>query len=103
MGETQKILQTERLILCPWEESNAEGLYKYASHPDVVPISGWAVHTSVEIAGRWRLSRVCFLSRIYIVVLKEMGHPVGSIGLMLSKTSNIGIPIQKEESVSVIV
>ena len=28
----------------------------------------------------------------YAVVLKETGHPVGSIGLMLGKASNIGIP-----------
>jgi RimJ/RimL family protein N-acetyltransferase len=41
------ILATERLILRPWEESDAEELYKYASHPDVGPIAGWPVHTSV--------------------------------------------------------
>ena len=41
-------LETERLILRPWEESDAEVLYKYASHPDIGPIAGWAVHTSVE-------------------------------------------------------
>lgn len=42
------ILETNRLILRPWEESDAESLFKYASHPDVGPIAGWAVHTSVE-------------------------------------------------------
>ena len=42
------ILETKRLILQPWEESDAENLFKYASHPDVGPIAGWAVHTSVE-------------------------------------------------------
>ena len=42
------ILETNRLILRPWEESDAENLFKYASHPDVGPIAGWAVHTSVE-------------------------------------------------------
>ena len=42
------ILETKRLILRPWEESDAENLFKYASHPDVGPIAGWAVHTSVE-------------------------------------------------------
>ena len=29
------ILETERLILRRWEESDAEDLYKYASNPDV--------------------------------------------------------------------
>ena len=42
------ILETKRLILRPWEESDVENLFKYASHPDVGPIAGWAVHTSVE-------------------------------------------------------
>ena len=42
------ILETKRLILRPWEESDAENLFKYASHPDVGPIAGWVVHTSVE-------------------------------------------------------
>lgn len=27
------ILETKRLILRPWEESDAENLFKYASHP----------------------------------------------------------------------
>ena len=42
------ILETERLLLRPWEEKDAEDLYRYASHPDVGPIAGWSVHTSVE-------------------------------------------------------
>ena len=42
------IIETERLILRPWEESDAESLYEYAKDPDVGPIAGWPVHTSVE-------------------------------------------------------
>lgn len=42
------ILETNRLILRPWEESDAENLYKYASSPEVGPIAGWPAHTSVE-------------------------------------------------------
>ena len=32
------ILETERLILRRWEESDAEDLYEYASDPNVGPI-----------------------------------------------------------------
>ncbi len=39
-GERSMILETERLILRRWEESDAEDLYKYASNPDVGPIAG---------------------------------------------------------------
>lgn len=41
-------LQTERLILRPWQESDAEALYKYAQNPNIGPIAGWPSHTSVE-------------------------------------------------------
>ena len=39
---------TERLILRPWQESDAESLYKYARDPAIGPIAGWPPHTSVE-------------------------------------------------------
>ena len=85
------ILETERLILRPWEESDAEDLYKYASHPDVGPIAGWAIHTSVENS-REIIRDVLSAPETYAVVLKETCKPVGSIGLMLGKGSNIGLP-----------
>ena len=85
------ILETERLILRPWEECDAEDLYQYASHPDIGPIAGWAVHTSVENS-REIIRDVLSAPETYAVVLKETGQPVGSIGLMLGNASNIGLP-----------
>ena len=85
------ILETERLLLRPWEERDAEDLYRYASHPDVGPIAGWSVHTSVENS-REIIREVLSAPETYAVVLKENGHPVGSIGLMIGETSNIGLP-----------
>lgn len=41
-------LETERLILRPWKEADAEECYKYAKDPRVGPIAGWPVHTSDE-------------------------------------------------------
>lgn len=89
--EVNMILETERIILRPWQESDAEDLYKYASHPDIGPIAGWPVHTSVENS-REIIKGVLSAPETYAVVLKETGQPVGSIGLMLGKASNIGIP-----------
>ena len=85
------LLETERLILRPWEESDAEDLYRYAGDPAVGPIAGWPVHTSVENS-REIIRGVLSAPETYAVVLKETGHPAGSIGLMLGKASNIGIP-----------
>ena len=41
------ILHTERLILRPWTEDDAESLYEYAKDPEVGPIAGWPPHKSV--------------------------------------------------------
>lgn len=42
------ILTTERLVLRPWTETDAESLYKYAKDPDVGTSAGWPAHKSVE-------------------------------------------------------
>ena len=34
------IIETERLILRPWKESDAESLFEYAKDPKVGPIAG---------------------------------------------------------------
>ena len=41
-------METERILLRYWEESDAEALFKYASDPDVGPRAGWPAHNSVE-------------------------------------------------------
>ena len=35
------ILETERLILRPWEDADAEECYRYAKDPRIGPIAGW--------------------------------------------------------------
>ena len=44
----EMILKTDRLILRPWEEADAEDLYEYAKDERIGPATGWPVHTSVE-------------------------------------------------------
>ena len=46
-------METERLILRSWRESDAEALFKYASDPDVGPRAGWPPHKSVEESSAW--------------------------------------------------
>lgn len=41
-------LKTERLILRPWEETDAESLYEYAKDTAVGPVAGWPAHISVS-------------------------------------------------------
>ena len=41
-------LQTERLVLRPWTESDAQALFQYASDPDIGPRAGWPAHKTIE-------------------------------------------------------
>ena len=76
-----ELLETPRLWLRPWEEGDAESLYKYAKDPAVGPIAGWPPHTSVENS-REVIRTVLSAPETYAVVLKQGGEAVGSIGLM---------------------
>ncbi len=83
-------METERLILRPWTDADAENLYRYAKDPAVGPVAGWPVHTSVENS-REIIRGVLSEPETYAVVLKETGEPVGCVGLMIGKKSNIDI------------
>ena len=74
------ILETTRLILRPWNESDAEECYKYAKDPRVGPVTGWPVHTSVE-ESRQIIKDVLMTPEQYAIVLKETMLPIGAIGL----------------------
>lgn len=73
------IIQTERLILRPWREDDAQDLYQYASDPEVGPPAGWLPHTSVENS-RQIIRTVLSAPETYAVCLKSDGKPIGSIG-----------------------
>lgn len=73
-------LETQRLILRPWDESDAEECYKYAKDPLVGPAAGWPVHTDVENT-RQVIRDILSGPEIFAIVLKETNLPVGSIGL----------------------
>lgn len=80
-------LETERLILRPWKEDDAESLYKYAKNPEVGPIAGWPVHTSVENS-REIIKSVLAADETYAVCLREDNVAIGSIGLITPTQSH---------------
>lgn len=76
-------IETPRLILRPWRETDAPALFRYASDPDIGPVAGWTPHASLEES--LRIIRTVFAApEIYAVVLKESGEPVGSCGIMFA-------------------
>lgn len=82
------VLETERLVLRPWEDSDAEALYKYASDPEVGPAAGWPVHTSVQMS-REVIRDILCAPETYAIVLRETAEPVGSIGLMEPRLQDV--------------
>ncbi len=82
------MIETERLILRPWEESDAESLYKYASDPLVGYPAGWPMHTSVENS-RDIIKNVLSARETYAVCLKENNKAIGSIGLKIGDATDM--------------
>lgn len=74
-----RVFETERLVMRPWREDDAENLYKYASDPAVGPAAGWPVHTSVEDSLRV-LREVLIEDKTWAVTIKPSDEPVGSVG-----------------------
>lgn len=89
-------LITERLILRPWEESDAESLYEYAKDPQVGPIAGWPPHTSVEDS-RDIIKSVLAVNETYAICKRQDNRAIGSIGLMRGEQSNLDIPEDEGE------
>lgn len=81
------VIETERLLLRPWREEDAEDLYTYASDPTVGPPAGWPPHTSVENS-REIIKTVLSVPETYAVCLKD-GKPIGSVGLKLRGSTDM--------------
>ena len=85
-----QILETKRLILRPWRESDAATLFKYASDPDVGPRAGWPPHQSVEES--LELIKTVFSGEgMWAVELKETSEAIGCVGYLPAAASNLDI------------
>ena len=76
------MLETERLILRPWADSDAEDLYEYAKDPDVGPAAGWPAHRSVE-ESLDVIQNVLKERETYAICLKTDGRAIGAVSLKL--------------------
>lgn len=76
-------METERLILRKWKETDAEDLFKYARAPDVGPIAGWPPHRSVE-ESLDVIRNVFDGAECYAICEKENGKAIGAIELKLN-------------------
>lgn len=88
------IMETERLRLRPWQDSDIDSLYLYAKDPAVGPICGWMPHKDRE-ESRWVLEHILMVPETYAVELKATGEAIGSISLMFGEAGNM--PLQEGE------
>ena len=73
-------IETDRLILRAWRESDLSDFYAYASHPDVGIHAGWNPHKTME-ESKTILDMFIDAKKVFALELKETGKVIGSLGL----------------------
>jgi putative acetyltransferase len=75
-----KILETQRLLLRPFVETDLEDFYEYARNPKVGPNAGWPPHTSPADSEKI-LKHFMENNEVWALVWKEKNKVIGSVGL----------------------
>ena len=83
-------METTRLKLRPWRESDAPTLFKYASDPDVGPRAGWPPHKNVEESLEV-IQTIFNQGFMWAMELKSTGEPIGCIGYLPQGMTNIPV------------
>ena len=83
------LMETDRIILRPWRDSDAPALYKWASDPDVGPRAGWPPHQSVEESLEVIRTVFCDATNTWAIELKETGEAIGAMGYGPSCNCNL--------------
>jgi len=78
LGQTQ--IETERLRLRPWQETDVDDFYAYASVPGVGEMAGWKPHESIDVS-REVLQMFLAAQDHFALVCKENQKVIGSLGL----------------------
>lgn len=78
------MLETDRLLLRPWQENDVEDLYLYAKDPDVGIMADWSPHKSAEESLEI-IKTVFSAPEIYAMELRKSGRVIGCIGLLLQE------------------
>lgn len=73
-------IETQRLILRPWQEKDLRDLFEYASVEGVGEMAGWNPHQSLEESQRI-LSMFIRDKKTFALEWKESGKVIGSLGL----------------------
>lgn len=83
-------IETPRLILRPWQESDLVDFYEYARVDGVGQMCGWLPHKDLE-ESKMILSMFIGEKKTFALELKENHKVIGSIGLE-TRDADLGIP-----------
>lgn len=83
------VLETERLILRSWRQSDLEDFFEYASVDGVGECAGWHHHTEIEHT-QSILNRFINGKRTFAIVYRESGKVIGSLGIETSEDEGLG-------------
>ncbi len=73
-------IETDRLVIRPWRESDVEDFYEYAKVDGVGQMAGWQPHESIE-KSRAILKLFMDEKKTFALELKESGKVIGSLGI----------------------
>ncbi len=73
-------IETPRLIIRPWRESDLQDFYEYAKVDGVGQMAGWAPHASIE-KSKEILELFLSENKTFALEFKEFGKVIGSLGL----------------------
>ena len=91
-----KILETERLILRLWQETDASDMFEYASDPRVGPNAGWPTHETIETSKKI-IDSFIKNKDVYAIVLKSEKKVIGSLGLHNRRSDKAPDNLQQRE------
>lgn len=89
------MLKTERLLLRPWFEDDAEELFELARDPKVGPAAGWPPHASVDESAAV-IRDVLMMSDSFAIIERATGTLVGAMALKHPEISEMARPGEAE-------
>lgn len=76
-----KTMETTRLVLRPFQESDLDDFYEYAKNPNIGPKAGWPPHKNIEESRKILTMFIEGNDDVWALVDKDCNKLIGSMGL----------------------
>lgn len=74
-------IETPRLLLRPWQKSDVDDLFEYASHPAVGPNAAWLPHPNRQHSLEVLMTIFMYQDANWAIEYKQLRKVIGSISL----------------------